>query len=238
MYNLQGLMRQGIINISTQFEKLGYISGDVSNMNTNGYKSTRFEQILDENGYLDGAVRRDYRVGMMIRTENPYDVAIDGEAFIPVTSPEGEISYTKDGSFLLNKEGYLITNDGHLVGNGIKVPPNHQGLRIAPDGTVTAVTGGEQVTDRLGKIDLVMFQNPEGLESIGNNKYKASENSGEPILVKKHSYFKQGFVERSNVDTYALINETLRLNASMGACFKLMKVIDDMYSKTINLKNG
>ena len=59
MTTLQGLIRRGIINTNVQFERLGYISNNIGNLNTNAYKQVRFEQILDENGYLDGEVRYD-----------------------------------------------------------------------------------------------------------------------------------------------------------------------------------
>ena len=77
MYTVQGQIRRSIINVQSQFERLGYISSNIANMNTNGYKSVRFDQLLDEDGYLDGYVRRDYSAtGSTIRTEQILDVAL------------------------------------------------------------------------------------------------------------------------------------------------------------------
>ena len=235
MTTLQGLIRRGIINTNIQFERLGYISNNIGNLNTNAYKAVRFEQILDENGYLDGVVRYDYKQGAFMRTERPLDVCLTGPGFIPVTSPNGDVQYTRDGSFKLDKDGYIVTNDGYLVGDGIKVPVNHEGLRIKQDGTVMVIQKGHTRYDVLGKIPVVQFQNPEGLKSTEFNKVIATEESGEPRLIKEHSYIAQGGLERSNADYIGNVNEVLRLNSSMIAGTRLIHVIDDMYQKSINL---
>ena len=235
MTTLQGLIRRGIINTNVQFERLGYISNNIGNLNTNAYKSVRFEQILDENGYLDGEVRYDYKQGSFMRTERPLDVCLTGPGFIPVTSPNGDVQYTRDGSFKLDKEGYIVTNDGYMVGDGIKVPVNHEGLRIKPDGTVMVIQKGHTEHQVLCKLPVVLFQNTECLKSAEYKKVIATEESGEPQLIKEHNYVAQGGLERSNVDYIGNINEVLRLNSSMIAGTRLIKVIDDMYQKSINL---
>ena len=235
MTTLQGLIRRGIINTNVQFERLGYISNNVGNLNTNAYKSVRFEQILDENGYLDGQIRYDYKQGSFMRTGRHLDVCLTGPGFIPVTSPTGDVQYTRDGSFKLDKDGYIVTNDGYLVGDGIKVPVNHEGLRIKQDGTVMIIQKGHTQYETLGKIPVVQFQNPEGLKPAEYNKVVATEESGEPRLIKEHSYVAQGGLERSNSDYIASVNEILRLNSSMIAGTRLIHVIDDMYQKSINL---
>lgn len=235
MTTLQGLIRRGIINTNVQFERLGYISNNIGNLNTNAYKSVRFEQILDENGYLDGEVRYNYKQGSVMKTSRPLDVALSGPGFIPVTSTNGDVQYTRDGSFKLSNEGYIVTNDGFIVGDGIKVPVNHEGLRIAPNGTVTIIKKGHTEHEVLGKIPVVQFQNPEGLKSAEYNKVLATEASGSPQLVKEHEYIAQGALERSNTDYIGNISEILRLNSSMIAGTRLIKIVDEMYQKSINL---
>lgn len=235
MYNLQGLIRRGINNTNVQFERLGYISNNIGNLNTNAYKNVRFEQTLDENGYLDGAVRYDYATGPSMRTKRLLDVALTGPGFIPVTSPNGDVKYTRDGSFNVNNEGYLVTNDGYLVGDGIKIPANYENLRIKEDGTVTLLSQSKDTSEVLGKIPVVQFQNPEGLKTDEYNKVIATDNSGPPMLIKEHRYISQGNLERSNSDYINNVNEVLRLNASMIASTRLIKVVDEMYQKSINL---
>lgn len=236
MYNLQGIIRRNIVNTTNQFERLGYVSTQAGNYNTTGYKAVRFEQILDENGYLDGSVRTDHQQGSTMRTERPLDVALNGAGFIPVTSSSGDVVYTRDGSLTVNKDGYLMTNDGYMVGDGIKLPVNYTAMEIRPDGEVRIYKDNDMNFEAVGKIPLVQFQNPEGLEQGDNNKFLITDQSGEPKLVKEHNYIAQGALERSNVNLFNCVNDMLRLNASMIASFRVLKVVDDLYTKSINIK--
>jgi flagellar basal-body rod protein FlgG len=214
---------------------MGYVSTNVSNYNTNGYKAVRFEQMLDENGYLSGVERTDFSQGAIQRTARDFDVAIDGTGFIPVTSPNGDVTYTREGSFRVDKDGYLITNDGYLVGDGIQIPVVYDNLAIKSDGTVEIFSNDGTQRETLGNIPLVNFQNPEGLKKSDNNKYYLTAESGEPVLIKNHTKFKQGSIEVTNIDMINEVNTILRLNASMLASFKVMQTINDMYSKAIQL---
>ena len=72
-------------------------------------------------------------------------------------------------------------------------------------------------------------------KAIDGNRVIPTEESGEPKLLKEHSYITQGGLERSNVNYIGNINEVLRLNSSMIAGTRLIKVIDDMYQRSINL---
>lgn len=235
MYNLQGLIRKNIVNTNMQFEKLGYVSTNVTNYSTNAYKPVRFETILSEDGYLSGEVRTDFAQGSIRLTHRPFDIAINGAGFIPVTSENGEVTYTRDGSMTVNKDGYLITNDGHLIGDGIKIPMNYYKILIQKDGTVECISQNGDVPEKIGKIPIVQFQNQEGLKLANGNKFIATQESGEPVLLKSHESIQQGFLEMSKTNIYSSVNEVLRLNASMIASTKLMKVIDDMYTKAITL---
>ena len=238
MYTVQGQIRRSIINVQSQFERLGYISSNIANMNTNGYKSVRFDQLLDEDGYLDGYVRRDYATqGSTIRTQKHLDVALNAPGFIPVTSPNGDVTYTRDGAFKLDKEGYLITEDGYLVGDGIQLPANYDAVRIREDGRVVVISDDASEPVEIGKIPLVQFANPEGLKPTDGNKLIATAESGEPMLDKESKPFVQGMLEISNVNAHNEIPAILRLTASMKASFSMMKVVDDMYSKSINLRS-
>lgn len=238
MNNLQGIIRKSINNAYTQFDKLGYIGNNFANYSTTGYKSVRFEQMLDEDGHLTGAVRTNYEQGSIQSTGNPYDIAINGSGFIPVTSTTGEVQYTRDGSFKLNKDGYLVTNDEWLVGGGIQIPSNTYKITIKEDGRVTSMDSSNSPERTIGTIPLVQFKNPEGLKQGDNNKLIATEESGDAKLIKGHNYIKQSALELSNTNIYDSVSEMLRLNASMIAGLRMAKIIDDMYNKSINLRES
>ena len=235
MTTIQGIINKGIINAATQFEKLGYITSNIANYNTPGYKAVRFEQMLSESGFLSGVERTDYTQGALQRTEREFDIAIDGIGFMPVTSVTGEVSYTREGSFKLDKDGYLITNDGCLVGDGIQIPVNYDNLVIKDNGDVEVYSNDKRETEYLGNIPLVTFQNLEGLKKGDNNKYYLTAESGEPVLIKNHRRFRQGNVELTNVDVMDQVNEVMRMNASLLASFKVMQTVNDMYSKALQL---
>lgn len=236
MHNLQGIIRKSTNNVLNQWDRLGYVANDLANYNTHGYKSVRFEQMLNEDGYLTGAIRTDHKTGSIQVTSNPYDVAITGPGFIPVISPTGEVQYTRDGGFKQGKDGYLVTNDDWVVGEGIKLPTNCYKFTIKPNGDVIAHDAVDSPGKKLGNIPLVQFDNPEGLEQGSLNKLKATIDSGDAKLVKNHEYFAQNNIENSNININDSVASMLRLNASMLASTRMMKVVDDMYNKSINIR--
>ena len=237
MYSFQAIIRRNVSNVTHQFEKLGYVGNNLANYNTKGYKTVNFEQMLTEDGYLTGAIRSDYAQGSIMITSHPYDVAINGTGFIPVVSEDGEVAYTRDGAFKQGKNGYLVTEDDWIVGEGIKIPANCFKFEIKPNGEVYAYHTNESISGKkLGTIPLVRFASQENLKSIGMNKLQATEDSGEAMLVKNHDCFAQNNLENSNANIYSGVSDMLRLNASMIAGMRMMKVVDDMYNKAINIR--
>ena len=235
MYNMQAVIRKSINNTTIQFEKLGYIANNLANYNTIGYKTNRFEQILREDGYVDGAIRTNAAQGSIKISKNPYDIAIQGEGYIPVVSPEGEIQYTRDGSLKRGANGYLVTVDDWMVGDGIKIPANSYKFEVKPNGDVYNYDNAGSLPEKIGTIPIVQFDSPESLEQGHNNKMVITEDSGEPRLVKNEESIRQYATEVSNTNIYNEMNDLMRLNTSMIASMNLMKVADDMYNKAINL---
>lgn len=235
-YNLQGIMRRSTINTLHMFEKFGYYSQNIGNANTYGYKAMRFDDVLNEQGYVSAAIRTDHAQGSFQLTENPLDVGIKGAGFIPVTSAGGEIYYTRDGSFTLDKEGYLMTTSGDVVGGGIQIDATSVKVEIRPNGEVYTYKDLAEEPEYKGTIPLVQFANPDGLKAVGKNRYEVTENCGEPVLIEGHTRIAQYGIERSNVDIFASVNEIMRLNTSLLASTSLMKTVGDMYNKAINIR--
>lgn len=232
---LDNIMKLAATNANRQFEVLENIAVNIANINTTGYKIKRFEQYLTPDNRLDGIQRVDTSPGSLQITQRELDVAVDGFSYIPVTQPDGTVAYTRDGSFTLNSQGYIITQRGDLVADGIQVPVNHKKLLIQPDGTVQAQLEGEQSPKTLGKISLVRFANPEGLKNIGYNKLVVSEASGTP-MPDNDAKIKQGCLERANVNVHAQIDQVLRLNASLISNMRIIKFADDLYRQSVNLR--
>lgn len=235
MYNMQAVVRKSINNATIQFEKLGYIANNIANFNTVAYKTDSFEQILREDGYIDGAIRTNAAKGSIKTSNNPYDVAIDGIGYIPVVSPDGEVQYTRDGQFKRGENGYLMTLDDWMVGDGIKLPANSYKFEIKPNGDVINYDDAGSLPKKIGTIPIVQFDSPESLERGHNNKMVTTEESGNPRIVKENSNIKQYATEVSNTNVYDEINNMMRLNTSMIASLNLMRVADEMYSKAISM---
>ncbi len=236
MYNMQAVVRKFANNTLTQFEKLGYVGNQMANMNTTGYKAERFEQMLDSDGYLQGAIRTDYSQGSLRLTGNPYDVALTAPGFIPVVSESGQVAYTRDGAFKQGKEGYLVTNDDWMVGDGIKLPTNCYKFTIKGNGDVMVYDSSTSDPYKVGTIPVVRFDCPEGLIQVGMNKMGTTDESGEARLVKDDQLLAQSNLEISNVSVYNGVGEMLRLNASLIASTRMIKTIEDMYQKAITIR--
>lgn len=236
MYNMSAVTNRCVNNATMQFDKLGYIATNLANYSTIGYKGVAFEQLLREDGYVDGAIRKNTLQGSIRVSSNPYDIAIDGEGYIPVVSKNGEIQYTRDGSLKIGANGYLVTVDDWMVGDGIKIPPNAYRIEIKPNGDVMCHDKAGSLPEKIGTIPIVQFDNPEALEQGHNNKVVFNSETGEPRLVKNENLIRQNAVEVSNVNIYDELNTMMRLNASMIASLNLMKVANDMYTKGINLQ--
>lgn len=168
-------------------------------------------------------------------TKRELDVGVDGFGYMPITQPDGSIAYTRDGSFTLNSQGYIVTNFGDLVGEGIKVPIDYKKFQIKPDGNVLVQTSEGPEFKSLGKISLVRFAAPEKLKSLGYNKLIPTAESG-PALPDGDSRLKQAFLERANYNVYGQVEQILRLNASMISNMRIIKFSDELYRQAVNLK--
>ena len=208
--------------------KIDTISNNLANVNTTGFKKQRVEfkdllyekiqssQIVDGDGrptsieigqgVLTSSTTRSFNVGAMEATNNDLDVAINGLGFFAVEDAQGEIRYTKDGSFKLGVDeavSQLVTSDGYKilgVGGEITLGENVAKVDISKAGeiTVTRTTGEKEI---VGQLELFSFANPSGLESIGTNLYKATDSAGVPVSNQEvpSGEIWQGFLESSNV---------------------------------------
>jgi flagellar basal-body rod protein FlgG len=223
-------------NGATQLNHLDVAMQNLANVNTPGYKARRFESYLSEWGVLRGDTRYDTSQGPVQLTRRPLDFAIQGPGYFPVTSPDGQVAYTRDGRFTVNREGFLVTERGDLVGDGIQIPYDHEKFLILPDGTVQVQKKGEPEPKTLGRLALAGFRNEEGLEPAANNTLKPTDKSGPAFWVAGGTQIKQGMVERSTVDTYSQVDSVMRMNASVIASVRLAQLTSELYRQSGNLK--
>lgn len=131
--------------------------------------------------------------GTLTQTGSPFDLAIEGDGFFVVETPDGE-RLTRAGSFALSAEGDLVTADGFRVldagGAPVFIPPDAGEIGISADGTISA--NGRL----LGQVGLATPADPLGLVREDGVMFRA-EGGTEPVLDGR---VLQGFLESANVD--------------------------------------
>ncbi|MFZ1132688.1 MAG: flagellar hook-basal body complex protein, partial [Terriglobales bacterium] len=164
---------------------------------------------------------------------NPLDIAIQGLGFFQVTLPDGSIAYTRAGSFHLDSTGNIVTANGTPLQPSITVPANSTTVTIGSDGTISVTQAGQTAAQQVGSIQLAMFPNPGGLNSIGNNLYLATTASGDPIVGAPGSAegmgtLQQGMLEQSNVDVVAEFVNMIVAQRSYEANSRVVTSADQM----------
>ncbi|EAQ36122.1 Flagellar basal body rod protein [Nitrobacter sp. Nb-311A] len=242
---LIGLSRQMMLE-----RQIDVVANNVANVNTNGYKADRslFEEYLMPGAHEDNFVGRDRRLsfvqdratfhdfagGPTEQTKNPLDVAIDGEAFLVVQTPNGE-RYTRDGGLQINAQGQLVTASGYPVlgSNGpIRFQQTDRDITISADGTVTVIEGLNNSTNSIrGTLRLVSFRQPQKLIKEGSNLYAAGESNFAQPDTK--SQIHQGFIERSNVSAVTEMSRMVQVSRAYTQMATLLQQQSDLQRTAI-----
>jgi len=245
--------------MEAQQTQLDHISHNLANSSTNGYKRSHavFEDLMYQNlrqsgansseqtqlptglqvglGVRPVATSRQFSQGSLQQTTNFLDVAIKGNGFFPITQPDGTTGYTRDGSFQVDNQGQLVTNNGYLVQPGITVPANATAVTIAADGTVSAQISGQTTPQSLGQIQLANFINPAGLEPRGENLYIETPASGTPQTsnpgTNSVGTLAQGFVETSNVNVVEELVTMIQTQRAYELNSKAIQTSDQMLQR-------
>ncbi len=225
-----------------EFKDLLYATLSKSNLNNGNGKPVNLQV---GHGVMPSATTRSFMTGSLERTENPFDVAIDGEGFFAIESPSGELFYTRDGNFKLSVEDTdrrLVTSDGYTIlsefDDEIIFEAGLDNFSISDKGMITAETEDGEIVE-VAVIKLVRFINPEGLESVGRNFYKATVASGEEIPMEdegRTSNILQGYLETSNVQ---IVDEMVRMITAQRAYeinSKAIQTGDEMLGIANNLR--
>ncbi|NQY21055.1 MAG: flagellar basal-body rod protein FlgG [Campylobacteraceae bacterium] len=228
--------------MNAQQHQIDVTSNNIANVNTHGFKKDRaeFQDLMyDSLNYTSGRTSEStinptgMDVGMGVRlsgiqksfmpgnnklTGNTFDIAIEGNGFFKLTTPNGETAYTRNGSFKLNNEGIIVNGNGYKLDPEIVVPNNVIKLTIAKDGLVSGTNPTTGALVNLGQITISDFINPAGLSPMGETMFKVSEASGEAIDnnpgTEQFGYLRQGMIENSNV---SLVNEMVDLITAQRA---------------------
>lgn len=241
--NIANINTTGFKKNKAEFQDLMYQEVNINPLSTSTpgvYENTN-NKIQVGNGVKPSSAQKIFKQGDITPTNNPFDIAIQGEGFFQVRKSDGSFAYTRDGSFKVNAEGKLVTSSGYILEPDFTLNSDVVGISIGKDGTVEAINN-DQSSMALGTIELARFMNNGGLISIGDNLYVESPSSGQPIIGTPGSQgfgeINQGFLESSNVD---IVEEMISMIAAQRAYeinSKTVKTVEDMMTMANNLKRG
>jgi flagellar basal-body rod protein FlgG len=243
--------------MSAQQTNVEVIANNIANINTTAFKRARAEftdliyqserapgvpnrggeDVVPEGAELGLGVRtagiRNLHVqGPLAQTSNPLDLAISGRGWFQVSGPAGETVYTRAGAFNKNALGQLVTGDGYIVDPALTFPADTLEVTINQSGEVYARVASQAAPQLLGQLALVDFANDSGLQPLGNNLYRETPASGQPISgVAGDPGFGsiyQGYLESSNVDPVRELTELIAAQRAYEMNSKVIQAADEM----------
>ncbi|RMG67002.1 MAG: flagellar basal-body rod protein FlgG [Nitrospirae bacterium] len=250
--------------MAAQTLNIDVVANNLANSNTAGYKRSRadFEEIMYQDVITPGAisaegttmpsgiqvglgvkpvaVQKIFEEGQLVNTGNPLDLAIEGDGFFQIIKPDGEVAYTRAGTFKLDSEGRIVNSEGYALEPEITIPSDATQITVGSDGKVSVIQAGNPTPTEVGQIEIVKFPNPGGLKSIGKNLFIETPSSGAPITGTPGQdglgSIQQGFVELSNVN---IVEEMIQMIISQRAYemnSKAIQASDEMLQTANNLR--
>ena len=273
-------MYTGASGMAAQMHRMDTIANNLANVDVTGYKrdtaiSKAFPELLlrrmNDNGVYKfpfGSAEYPPVVGMIgtgvemneaytvfsqgafKETNNVFDIALEGEGFFAIQTPDGE-RYTRNGTFLINDEGVLVTKEGHPVlgEQGIIRIKKHnfivdkQGRVFQnktftddPERLVSMEENEWENTELLDKLKIVSFERVRYLKKQGSSMWASNRESGEAFLQETGGTTKvyQGFLEGSNVNSVTEMVRMIEVNRAYEANQKLIQSEDYLSGKLIN----
>lgn len=256
----------------TQQTNVDVIANNISNINTTGFKreTPQFKTLLyqtiqneatDANGSIkpigvqvglgvrNSAVRSEYTQGILLETGNDFDLALEGKGFFMIQQPNGEVAYTRNGSFGISmghEGGILVNSEGQPVldinGSAITFPSDFDIVNISVDmdGYIVYDDGAGN-HQQLYQIGIAQFNNPAGLNKMSNSLLSETENSG-PARVEalddnlSNSKVISGYLEGSNVDAANEMVDLIVAQRAYEMNSKAIQASDDMLQLANNLR--
>ncbi len=251
--------------MAAQQMKVDVVSNNLANMSTTGYNPRRADfadltyQQMARPGSVSAAdgsmLPTGIQIGLGVRpaavsvvigqgslepTGGDLDVAIDGNGYIEVQMPSGQVGYTRDGALKRSAEGLIVTSDGYPVVPGITIPSDARGLTISPSGEVWADFADRVDPELIGQLTLSSFPNEKGLEAIGSNLFLESPASGVAFSgtpgVDGLGTLRHRYLEGSSVDAVREVTELIKAQRGYELNAKVITAADQMLAATTQVR--
>ena len=246
--------------MTAQQTNVDSIAHNLANASTAGFKARRaqFQDLLYQNMVQPGSAAGQqttmpaglqlglgtrtvsneiiFSQGNMTQTDNNLDLAIQGKGFFQVRRPAGDLAYTRAGLFQLDRNGNMVTAEGDPIEPQITIPASAQAVTISQDGTVSYTMPGQNQAQKAGQIQLANFQNPAGLNSLGNSLFQPTDASGDPQVgnpggAEGLGTVMQGYSEQSNVNVVEEFVNLIQSQRAYEANSRVVKAADEMYQQ-------
>lgn len=246
--------------------KLDVIANNMANINTTAFKKDRanFEDLFYRQYRLPGALDADgnrtstgievglgtrvsstqtnHGQGAMQITNNPLDLAIEGDGFFKVTTGNGSF-YTRAGDFGVNAEGQLVmgsATQGWVLDPNINIPPEAVDVVIAANGEVSYRTSDQPNLTVAGQMNITTFINPDGLLKLGDNLYQETDASGTPTEGIPGDpgigNVRQGSLEASNVEPVQELIDLITTQRAFELNSQVVQAGDQIMQVAANLR--
>jgi flagellar basal-body rod protein FlgG len=244
--------------------KMDVIANNLANTSTTGFKRVRaeFQDLMSDTfvqatpagptgggqpsplqvglGVKTGSTTRSMAQGDMQNTQNPLDLAIEGNGYFRVQLLSGDIAFTRAGNLRVDETGRMVTQHGEIIEPAITVPPDTTALTIKPDGTVLATVPNKTDPTQLGQLQITTFTNPAALQATGNNLFQPTGASGQELQLKPGEQgagtLSQGFLESSNVQAVDEMIDMISTQRSYEMNSKVIQTADQMLQKLTSLR--
>jgi flagellar basal-body rod protein FlgF len=217
--------------------EMNVTANNIANANTTGFRGERvvFEAFIDRGAaqgddsdfVLDTGSYVDLRPGALTMTGNPLDVALNGPGWFAYRTEEGQTAYGRDGRFMVNVDGNLVTVSGARVldegGGTIALPPDSGMVEITPDGLI--VTGDGNALARIGLFDLPAIQS---FERIGGGLFVPPAGQPDGALPTQATQVVQGALEGSNVQPVLEMTRLLDIQKAYERAVQLTRTHDEL----------
>jgi len=240
-----------------QETNLDNVANNLANSSTAGFRRRRiqFEDLVYQTLVMPGAAASQQttmvaglQVGLGTRTAaseviqlqgdfsqtgNPLDLTIQGPGFFQVLLPDGQTAYTRAGSFHLDAQGSLVTQDGNAVQPAVTIPPGATSMTVAQDGTISVTLPGQTAAQQVGSLQLALVNNPGGLNSTGSNLLLATTAAGDPVIgtpggSEGLGSIEQEMLEQSNVSVVDEFVQMIVAQRSYEANSRVVNAADQM----------
>lgn len=227
--------------------RLQIAANNLANVDTPGFKKDvlAFREVLMDKiirgirTFKEVTQETDFQQGPLEKTGNPLDIAIAGEGFFKVQTPQG-VAYTRAGNFHLDAERRVVTAEGYPVladGAPIVIDPglakgglitiSSERFLVAEDGTIS-LDGTE-----IGRLDIVTFEDPQLLEKRGKNLFFPKEGAQErPVDFPD---VRQGYLEGSNSSPLEEMVNLISIHREFEAAQKAIKNHDETLGRLIEV---